>query len=190
MQTNTKRVISTATLVTAVALALSACGGKTADPQVPTTTVGAKIDDTVITTKVKSALLGDPDVKSFDLQVLTRKGVVQLSGFVDSQAQIERAMAVSKRVEGVTSVENNVTMKIGTASAGNIVDDSVVTTKVKTALLGDPMIKSFDIKVVTRKGETQLSGFVDNKGQIDQALLVAKSVPGVTSVANEMTIKK
>ena len=50
------------------------------------TSVGTQIDDTVVTTRVKSALLADAEVKSFDLKVETRKGVVQLSGFVDSQA--------------------------------------------------------------------------------------------------------
>ncbi|MDO9600855.1 MAG: BON domain-containing protein, partial [Rhodocyclaceae bacterium] len=58
----------------------------------PSTTVGTVIDDTVITASVRSALLADPDVKSFDLKVETRKGEVMLSGFVDNQMQIDRAI--------------------------------------------------------------------------------------------------
>ena len=65
------------------------------------TTVGEKIDDGVITTKVKAALLADSGVKSSDISVVTRDGVVQLSGFVDNQTQIDRATEVAQGVEGV-----------------------------------------------------------------------------------------
>jgi hyperosmotically inducible protein len=71
-----------------------------------------------------------------------------------------------------------------------MVDDGVITTKVKSALLADPDVKSFDIAVVTRKGGVQLSGFVDSQAQIDQALAIAGKVDGVTTVGNEMSIKK
>jgi hyperosmotically inducible protein len=76
-----------------------------------TTTVGTEIDDSVITTKVKAALLADPDVKSFDIAVETHKGEVQLSGFVDSQEQIDQAIAVARKVDGVTSVGNAMSIK-------------------------------------------------------------------------------
>jgi hyperosmotically inducible periplasmic protein len=154
------------------------------------TTVGTAIDDTVVTASVKSALLGDPDIKSFDFKVETRKGEVMLSGFVDSQAQVDRADALAKAVAGVTSVQNKVTLKSGTATVGNKVDDSIITTKVKAALIGDEVIKSNDIAVVTRKGEVQLSGFVNSQTQIDRALLITKAVEGVSNVSNEMSIKK
>jgi hyperosmotically inducible protein len=154
------------------------------------TTVGTQIDDTVVTTKVKSALLGDPDIKSLDLKVETRKGVVQLSGFVDSQTQVNRAIATASGVEGVNSVENNISLKSGNATIGNSVDDGIITAKVKSALLEDPIVKSFDIAVVTRKGEVQLSGFVDSQAQVDQAIAIAHNVSGVTSIGNEMSVKK
>ena len=154
------------------------------------TTVGTEIDDSVVTTRVKSALLADPDVKSFDLKVETRKGEVQLSGFVDSQTQIDRATAVIRAVEGVKNVENKVSLKESATTVGNKLDDGIITTKVKAALLADASVKSFDIAVVTRKDEVQLSGFVDNQSQIDRAMEVARSVEGVRSVRNEMSIKK
>lgn len=154
------------------------------------TTVGTQIDDTVVTASVKSALLSDAEVKSFDFKVETRKGVVMLSGFVDNQTQVDRATSLAKAVTGVTGVENGVTLKGGSTTVGNKVDDSIITGKVKAALIGDEVIKSMDIGVVTRKGEVQLSGFVNNQTQIDRALLIAKAVEGVTSVGNEMKLKK
>ena len=153
-------------------------------------TPGVQIDDTVITAKVKSALLAEPTIKSFDLKVETRKGIVQLSGFVDNQAQVNGALAITRAVEGVASVENMLSLKEGKATIGNAVDDGIITTKVKSALLADPGMKSFDIAVVTRKGEVQLSGFVDSQSQIDQAVAITHKIEGVTSIGNEMSIKK
>jgi hyperosmotically inducible protein len=156
----------------------------------PNTSVGTKIDDTVVTTKVKSALVADQEIKGLQFQVETRKGVVQLSGFADNQGQIDRAVNVAKSVEGVSGVENGVTLKAGKVSVGNKVDDGIVTAKVKSALLSDPTIKALDIAVATSKGAVQLSGFVDNQAQIDQAIAVAKGIEGVAGVESKMSIKQ
>jgi hyperosmotically inducible protein len=156
-----------------------------------TTSVGTEIDDTAVTSKVKSALFADPGIKSFDLKVETRKGEVQLSGFVDNQDQVERAISTTRAVEGVRSIQNGISLKAaGTTTVGSVVDDGIITTRVKSALLADPGVKSFDIAVVTRTGVVQLSGFVDSQVQIDQAIALARKVEGVTRVGNEMSIKK
>jgi hyperosmotically inducible protein len=73
---------------------------------------------------------------------------------------------------------------------GNAVDDSVITTRVKSALFSDPGVKSFDIAVVTRKGEVQLSGYVDNAEQVKRVVAVVRGVEGVQSVNNEMSVKR
>ena len=72
---------------------------------------GEYIDDTVITTKVKAEIFKDDSLKSSEINVETFKGVVQLSGFVNSQADIDRAVAVARTVKGVTSVKNNMQVK-------------------------------------------------------------------------------
>ncbi len=182
-----------AVIVSAALLLLAACDNPpaTSATNAPATvSVGTTIDDSVVTSKVKSALLADPDVKSFDLKVETRSGEVMLSGFVGNQAQVDRAILVARGVEGVKVVSNKMDLKVDAATVGNSVDDGIITAKVKSALLADPNIKSFDIAVVTRKGEAQLSGFVDSQKQIDHATELAIAVPGVTSVANGMSVKK
>lgn len=83
------------TLSTALLLGCNKSLDDTSPPPVASTTLGNQVDDTVVTAGVKAALLGDPLVKSFDLKVETRKGVVLLSGFVDSQSQIDQAVAVT-----------------------------------------------------------------------------------------------
>lgn len=154
------------------------------------TTVGTDIDDSVITSSVKSALLADADIKSFDFQVETRKGEVLLSGFVDNQAQLDRATAATRAVAGVKAIQNNVVLKGAPTTVGKKVDAGIITSKVKTALLGDPSVKSFDISVVTRDDEVLLSGFVDSQAQVDRAMEVARGIEGVRLVRNEMSIKK
>lgn len=72
---------------------------------------GEYIDDAVITTKVKAALIEDPLTKAYQIEVETFKGVVQLSGFVATQAEASRAVAVARGVQGVTSVKNDIRIK-------------------------------------------------------------------------------
>jgi osmotically-inducible protein OsmY len=69
------------------------------------------VDDTVITTKVKAAIVADPSLKATEINVETFKGRVQLSGFVNSQADIARAVEVARSVKGVKSVANDMRLK-------------------------------------------------------------------------------
>jgi len=179
-------------LAFAASILASGCDKREATTGAPVsgTTVGTEIDDSVVTTRVRSALLADPDVKSLDIKVETRKGAVQLSGFVGSQERIDKAVALVLKVEGVKGVENGMSLRSDKATVGNVVDDSVITTRVKSALFSDPGVKSFDIAVVTRKGEVQLSGYVDNAAQINRVIEVVRAVEGVQSVNNEMAVKK
>jgi osmotically-inducible protein OsmY len=72
---------------------------------------GEYIDDSVITAKVKAEIFGDASLKSMEINVETYKGVVQLSGFVNSQADINRAVELARGVKGVTSVKNDMRVK-------------------------------------------------------------------------------
>ncbi|MEQ8800748.1 MAG: BON domain-containing protein, partial [Haliea sp.] len=72
---------------------------------------GEYIDDTVITTKVKAAIFNDPELKSMEINVETFKGVVQMSGFVNSQADINQAVRLAREVKGVKSVKNDMKLK-------------------------------------------------------------------------------
>jgi osmotically-inducible protein OsmY len=72
---------------------------------------GGYIDDTVITTKVKAALLADNTIKSTEIKVETFKGQVQLSGFVSSRADAHHAVEITRGVAGVRTVENDMRIK-------------------------------------------------------------------------------
>lgn len=72
---------------------------------------GQYVDDSVITTKVKAAILDEPGLKVSEINVETFKGVVQLSGFVSSPADIKSAVRVASAVNGVKSVKNDMQLK-------------------------------------------------------------------------------
>ena len=72
---------------------------------------GEYVDDSVITTKVKSLLAADDFLKSFQIGVKTYKGIVQLSGFVASQKAVDKAGEIARSVKGATSVRNNLVVK-------------------------------------------------------------------------------
>lgn len=72
---------------------------------------GEYIDDTLITGKVKAALAADPDVKATEINVETFKGNVQLSGFVNSSENVQKAVELARKVQGVKSVKNDMRVK-------------------------------------------------------------------------------
>lgn len=95
------------TLFLAVAL-VSVVGCASSSKQEGT---GEYIDDSVITTKVKAAVFNEPTLKSAEINVETYKGIVQLSGFVSSQAAENKAVEVARKVSGVKSVKNDMRVK-------------------------------------------------------------------------------
>lgn len=149
---------------------------------------GEYIDDSAITAKVKSAFVSDPQVNALGIKITTFKGTVQLSGFADSQQEINRAVELARKVKGVKAVKNDILRTPETT--GEYLDDSVITTKVKSAFVADRQISALNIKVETVKGVVQLSGFADNPQEIDRATQLALQVANVESVKNNIQLKQ
>lgn len=76
------------------------------------------------------------------------------------------------------------------ASTGQFIDDTVITGKVKAALVADPELKATEIKVDTYKGAVQLSGFVSSADHIPKAVQLVRGIEGVKSVKNDMAVKQ
>jgi osmotically-inducible protein OsmY len=93
-------------VVLAMIAAFAACA---ATPE--RTSTGEYIDDSVLTTKIKAKLAADDFLKSFQISVESHKGIVQLSGFVDSQNTIDKAGKIAREVKGVISVKNDLLVK-------------------------------------------------------------------------------
>ena len=97
---------------------------------------GEQVDDAALLTSVKSALAADSTANAADVNVDVNRGEVKLSGFVDSASHKARAAEVARDVDGVKSVQNDIA--VGESStAGEVIDDSVLTAKVKTALIAN-----------------------------------------------------
>lgn len=152
-------------------------------------TAGGRVDDGVITAKVKAALIKDPAAKAHQIDVETHNGMVQLNGFVDSADAKSEAATVAQTIDGVKSVDNNLQVRAGDRSAGNVVDDTVITSKVKTALIEDSRTKAYQIEVKTYKGVVSLGGFVDSADAKMTAGTLAKKVSGVMKVDNGLVVK-
>ena len=74
-------------------------------------------------------------------------------------------------------------------STGEYLDDSAITAKIKTKLLGDPTVSGFAVSVETFRGRVVLSGFVNSQAQVDRAVALAREVPGVSEVKSALVIK-
>jgi len=91
-----------------IALMVSALGCGSSPQQSST---GQYIDDSAITTKVKTGIFNEPSLKVNQITVETHKSVVQLSGFVDSNASMDKAVAIARSVQGVSSVKNDMRLR-------------------------------------------------------------------------------
>jgi hyperosmotically inducible periplasmic protein len=177
-------------ILTAAVAAIGLMGAYAAQADDSKRSVGEYTDDKLLVSKVKTALMSDKTADAGEINVEVYKGVVQLNGFVDGEKEKAQAETVAKGVEGVKGVENNLAIKQASQTTGGAIDDSTITAKVKSALIDDDTTKGGDIKVETRGGVVQLSGFVATQAQKDAAGKVAKSVTGVKSVNNGLGIKQ
>lgn len=175
--------IRSSLLAIALVTALGACS-----KQGEQSTTGQYIDDATVTAKVKADLIKDDTVKSSDIQVETTAGVVQLSGFVGSDAVRLRAEQLAQSIEGVKSVRNDLAVQSAPQSAGQVVDDTAITTKVKAALLADEEVKGLAISVETSGGTVQLTGSAKSDSERQKAEQLAKNVEGVTAVQNSIAV--
>lgn len=153
-------------------------------------TPGSRIDDAAITAKVKAALVQEDAAKARQIDIETKEGVVQLSGFVDSEEIVEAALTTAAEVEGVAEVRNDLVVRETDRSAGQAVDDTVIAAKVKTELAGDTdLATANDVNVEVNNGVVQLSGFVSSVNEKTRAADVASRVEGVRDVRNNLALE-
>jgi hyperosmotically inducible protein len=180
-------------ILASAAVSLGAAGlAGTAAAQAPTAsdrTAGESIDDAALTARVKAALIGDERTKARQIDVESFRGDVQLNGFVDSAEARSAAASVAKSVDGVTKVTNNLQVR-DDRTAGDVVDDATINSKVRAALIGDERTKAHQIEVDTNDGVVSLGGFVDTAANKTAAAQIAGDVAGVTRVDNKLEVRK
>ncbi len=170
-------------LAISLVAALGACS-----KQGEQSTTGQYLDDATMTAKVKADLMKDDSVKATEIKVETTQGVVQLSGFVGSEEARKHAEELAKSIAGVKSVRNDLAVQSTQQTVGQSVDDTVITTKVKAALLADDEVKGLAINVETSGGTVQLTGSAKSDSERQKAEQLAKAVNGVTAVQNSIAV--
>lgn len=116
--------------------------------------------------------------------------MVQLSGFVDSEAMKDAAEETAESVTGVKDVQNKLMIRAGGRSSGAVVDDTVIAAKVKSGIAGKSGLgTASNVNVEVNKGVVELSGFVATADQKSEAALIARSVAGVVDVKNSIELR-
>ena len=155
-----------------------------ADPQTQSAS------DTALTAKVKSALATERAVKASDIEVETRDGVVQLSGFVDSEDAQTAAVLKARSVNGVAEVRNDLSIRNDDRPAQEPVSDTVIAARVRSSLGSAQLEDDSDVNVEVSAGVVQLSGFVTSIEEKARAGDAASAVSGVRDVENNIALTK
>jgi hyperosmotically inducible periplasmic protein len=150
-------------------------------------TVGRILDDSNISATIKSDLSSDPLVDVADIDVDTLEGNVILTGVVKSREQVDRAIDIAKKIEGVKSVKNN--LQVGRKTVGESIDDRFLVSKIKAKLIGEPGISAMTIDVDAQKGVVSVSGIVPSKTVKEKILRIAGETAGAVRVVDNMTVK-
>lgn len=172
---------------------LTAGAADTADKakeKAQTTTQETKtmVTDSWVTSKVKISLFADERVKGTQVSVDTTKGVVHLRGKVDSAEAKSAASDIAQGVEGVKSVKNDLQVVAPAARKAVDASDSDIAKAVVTRLSKDTQLKKVDVR--TDAGVVTLTGQVPTIGASAKASEMARGVPGVKSVKNELTFTR
>ena len=147
-------------------------------------------DDHAIAAAVKAAFRADGSFADNAIAVDSRDGAIELTGAVDEQTQIDRAMALAFVVPGVRSIKSRVRLADPPLAGATHADDRRITNRVMADMLAKPQVRQLSILVVTVRGQVLLSGLVDQQTQIDSAVKVARSVNGVRDVRHVMNVRK
>jgi osmotically-inducible protein OsmY len=188
----TKRLATFALLAMTSIGAMQAFAGDDSQP----------IKDAFITGKLEGTYLLNRHLNVFTIHPETNKGVVHLTGTVESEIDRDLAGELAKGIDGVVSVKNDLVVKTGSSQAkaanskdtgrtfGQFVDDATTTAMVKLKLLADPNINGLKIAVETRGDVVTLSGKVGSAEQKQLAEQLTRNTGDVKNVRNALVIDK
>jgi hyperosmotically inducible protein len=152
--------------------------------------VTTPINDTWLTAKTKIALAADGRVKGRQIDVETTNNVVMLRGKVDSDSAKQAAEDITKMLDGVKTVKND--LEVVAPSKREAIDDKdeAITTRVNAQIAKDAYLKNAGISAQTNAGVVSLTGEVKDIMTSANASWTAWQVPGVKSVKNDLTVKE
>jgi len=149
--------------------------------------VGRIWDDSTITTKINARLIKDPMVRTRKIDVDTIDGHVILTGIVQTEKEVQRAVAIAGKVPGVKKITRNI--QVGSRSFGQAIDDELLGNRIKAKLIAEPGIRSLNIDVDVAKRVVTLSGIVDNPAQKRKIIEITKTTPRIIKVVDFIKVK-
>lgn len=150
-------------------------------------TAGQIVDDITITAVIKKRLIQDSDVVARRINVDTVGGQVFLSGMVASVKEAERAVEIAATVSGVKTVTSD--LQVGRRTIGEILDDKVISGRVKSRLIGEPGVRALNVDVDVYQGVVFLTGTVANQEQKNKVSEITETTVGVKRVVNNLIVK-
>jgi osmotically-inducible protein OsmY len=175
------------------AVATTGTGGNTARPA-----TGSASDDARITSSIQSKYFMDERIKGRHINVATDGGVVTLNGEVGDETERAEALLLARTTEGVTRVEDSLTVTAGQPSAATSTaappiaaapaGDETLTARIKSQLSSDTQIKGAPLDVSAKNGVVLLQGTVTTKAAKQRALTLARDTDGVTQVVDRIRI--
>jgi len=148
--------------------------------------VGTIMDDSILSTKIKTKMIGDEFVKARNIDVDVLNGVVYLIGVVESSSQKRMAAGIAQGVEGVRHVENQ--LLVGKTTIGQDLNDTMLTSKIRAKLLQDPDIRSTNIDVDTNNNVITLTGILKTDKERNRVLYVVQKVAGNRQIVNNLSV--
>ena len=149
--------------------------------------VGQHFDDVSIATEIDARLITEKDMPSRWASIEVIEGVVILTGYLPSQSHIDRALFISRSVQGVSKIDNQ--LHIGVPSTRSLFSDSWITTQVKTKFFNDKLVSGMSVHVETVAGKVYLQGVLASEAQRYRAMELTRSVQGVTAVVDLLRLK-
>jgi hyperosmotically inducible protein len=148
------------------------------------------MNDSYLTAKAKIALFADSRVKGSEINVETTQGAVMLRGKVDSDAAKQAAEDITKGLDGVKTVKNELQVVAPSKRLAINDKDEAITARVNEQIAKDSQLKKAGIRAQTNAGVVSLTGEVPDLMTSAQASWYAWQVPGVKSVKNDLTVKE
>ena len=147
--------------------------------------------DEALTAKVTQAVSHAAAVDANSINVQTRDGVVQLSGFVKSEEARDAALKAAVAVPGVDRVRNELAVQVGESESAPAAAsaDTVIAARVRSQLAAAGLPQGSDVQVEVQDGAVQLSGFVESVESKTKAADIASTVSGVTDVQNNIAVQ-
>ena len=154
--------------------------------------------DAGITTKVKSQLIADDQVKARNISVETENGVVTLTGEVKTSDEEAKALQIARATKGVSNVVDRITIAVDnppiasseSSGIGGAMSDAAITATVKSKLMADPDTSALRIDVDTKDHKVTLSGQVKSATEKTEAVSIARGTDGVVAVTDNLTIQR